>query len=249
MFSNAYIFRFASIMVILTAALLSATATLLKPFQDRNIAIEKKQAILSASNIHSTRHNAIELYDKYIVRELTVNLKGEIVGVHSPAENIKAEPRAFDINVRQMLRDIEDYRARRTLQEPLLPVFIVYRNGATEYVFPLHGRGLWGPVWGNIALGTDMNTIVGVSFDHRAETPGLGAEISTQEFEQQFVGKRIFDNDGNFVSVQILRGGVATGYHQVDALSGGTITCNGVSEMLQTGLENYIPFFEKYREL
>ncbi|HSW67800.1 MAG TPA: NADH:ubiquinone reductase (Na(+)-transporting) subunit C [Bacteroidales bacterium] len=249
MFSNAYIFRFASIMVIITATLLSAAAVLLKPFQDRNIAIEKMQAILSASNIPSNRQNAIELYNKYVVRELTINLRGEIVGIHSHVENVKTEPRAFNINIRQMLRDIEDYRANLTEHEPLLPVFVVNRNGITEYVFPLLGRGLWGPVWGNIALATDLNTIIGVSFDHRAETPGLGAEISTQEFEQQFIGKKIFDHQGNFVSVQILRGGVATGYHQVDALSGGTITCNGVSQMLQTGLENYIPFFQKHREL
>lgn len=249
MFSNSYIFRFATIMVVVVAAVLSSIALLLQPMQERNIRIEKMQDILLASNIQATSANAIELYNKHLVQELTVTLSGEIHSIYDGENFEQGDVRAFEINIRDMLRSISDYQAGRIQTEPLLPVFIMQApDGSKKYVFPVRGRGLWGPVWGNIALKEDLVTIAGAKFDHQSETPGLGAEINTSSFEDQFVNKRIFDDQGNFVSVKVVKG-VSVGDHQVDAISGGTITSDGVSEMIETGLEFYLPFIKSYKVL
>jgi Na+-transporting NADH:ubiquinone oxidoreductase subunit C len=249
MFSNSYIFRFASIMVITVAAVLSAIALLLKDRQDENIRIEKMQDILLASNISATSANAIDLYDKHLLQELAVSLSGEIKSIYTSQGFEQGDVRAFEINVREMQKQIQDFQSGRSQTEPLLPVFIMQSpDGTRKYVFPVRGRGLWGPIWGNIALKDDLVTIAGAKFDHQGETPGLGAEINTSPFEDQFVNKKIFDKQGNFVSVKVIKG-TAAGEHQVDAISGGTITSDGVSEMLETGLEIYLPFIKSYKVL
>ena len=110
----------------------------------------------------------------------------------------------------------------------------------------MRGVGLWGPIWGNIAFESDFNTIAGATFDHKGETPGLGAEINTSWFEDEFKGKTIFDEQGKFVSVNVVKGGAGENApHAVDAISGGTITSNGVKDMLLTGLDNYVPYIKK----
>lgn len=249
MFSNSYIFRFATIMVVAVAALLSAAALLLKPFQDNNIRIEKMQDILAASNIEATSDNAIGMYNEYILQELAVNLNGEVKSIYADNKFEMGDIRAFDINVREMQKQIEDFRSGKSQTEPLLPVFVMKADdGSKKYVFPVRGVGLWGPVWGNIALKEDLTTVAGVKFDHKGETPGLGAEISTAFFADEFIDKRIFDNQGNFVSVKVVKG-TAVGDHQVDAISGGTITSNGVSDMIYSGLEFYLPFIKTYKAL
>jgi Na+-transporting NADH:ubiquinone oxidoreductase subunit C len=249
MFSNSYIFRFASIMVIFVAALLSAAALLLKPMQDRNISIEKMQDILIASNIPANASNAIALYNENMVKELAVDLSGEVRAVYTSSGFEEGDVRAFDIKVNEMLKQIADFRSGKSNTEPLLPVFIIKASdGTNTYVFPVRGVGLWGPVWGYVALEEDLVTIAGANFDHKGETPGLGAQISTDDFADQFIGKRIFDSQGNFVSVKVIKG-VASGEHEVDAISGGTITSEGVSDMLYTGLENYLPFIKSLKVL
>jgi Na+-transporting NADH:ubiquinone oxidoreductase subunit C len=236
-------------MVIAVAAVLSAIALLLQPMQDRNIRIEKMQDILLASNISASSANAIELYNKHLVQELAVSLTGEIKSIYTSQGFEMGETRAFEINIKAMQKQLQDFQSGRSQTEPLLPVFVMQSpDGQRKYVFPVRGRGLWGPVWGNIALKDDLVTIAGAKFDHQGETPGLGAEINTSNFENQFVDKKIFDNQGNFVSVKVIKG-IAAGEHQVDAISGGTITSDGVSEMLETGLEIYLPFIKSYKVL
>ncbi|MDR0763690.1 MAG: NADH:ubiquinone reductase (Na(+)-transporting) subunit C [Bacteroidales bacterium] len=128
-------------------------------------------------------------------------------------------------------------------------VYIANVDSGRMYIFPLQGKGLWGPVWGFIALKGDMNTVVGITLDHKGETPGLGAQIATAEFQHQFKGKKIFDDKGNFVSITLVKGGVekflGNRIHAVDAISGGTLTSNGVTEMLFGSLRAYEPFMKK----
>lgn len=112
------------------------------------------------------------------------------------------------------------------------------------YILPVHGTGLWGPIWGYVAIKSDFNTIFGTTFDHKGETPGLGAEINTPEFCKQFEGKQIFNN-GEFVSILVVKGGAdPTAVNQVDAISGGTITSKAVEAMLQSNLAEYLSFFK-----
>ncbi|MDR2556170.1 MAG: NADH:ubiquinone reductase (Na(+)-transporting) subunit C [Bacteroidales bacterium] len=129
------------------------------------------------------------------------------------------------------------------------PVYIAQIASGNTYIFPLQGKGLWGPVWGFIALKEDMNTVVGITLDHKGETPGLGAQIATEGFQSQFKGKKIFDDKGNFMSITLVKGGVekfsGNRVHAVDAISGGTLTSNGVTEMLFSSLRVYEPFMKE----
>ncbi len=126
------------------------------------------------------------------------------------------------------------------------PVFVANIEGNTKYVLKLHGAGLWGGIGGYLALDADKNTIYGINFNHESETPGLGAEIVTEKFRSQFTGKHIRNAAGEVVSVAVLKAGkVAEGQEQVDALSGATITCDGVSTMIATNLAEYAEFLNE----
>jgi len=246
MYSNSYVFRYAAIMVILVAAVLSAVAMFLKPAQDRNVAIEKMRNILAAVNIETTAENAIELFDKYIIEEEALSPAGDVVGVYKNQKLEKGEIRPFEINLKEEL-----YKHSKN-QEFILPLYIADVNGKKLYIFPLQGRGLWGPVFGNLALEEDFNTVAGSMFGHDKETPGLGAEIQNTEFEVQFIGKKIFDENGKFTSIKVLKGAskILTPeqlIHGVDAISGGTITSNGVSEMIQSNMTNYLEYITKQK--
>jgi Na+-transporting NADH:ubiquinone oxidoreductase subunit C len=226
--SNTYTIFYAAIMVVLVAAILATVAMALKPLQKRNFEIEKKQNILASVNIESTTVNAEQLYAEKIVNEYVVNSKGEVV----EGEN------AFTT-------DLKVQRSKKP-EERLLPVFECQTPDGLKYIFPLYGAGLWGPIWGFVALNDDMNTIYGANFDHQGETPGLGAEISTPMFEDPFVGKKIFDESGTLVSIIVAKVGQnAPEEHKVDGISGGTITSKGLEKMLIDDFTTYQEFFKK----
>jgi Na+-transporting NADH:ubiquinone oxidoreductase subunit C len=233
--SNKYIFIYSSVMVILVAAALSFTAISLQPLQEKNIEIEKKQNILASVGEQATVENAQELYQKYIIASYCVNTKGEkIDGVD-----------AFNVNMAQEIIKPADQRN--------LPVYECLIDGNNYYIIPLRGKGLWGPIWGYFALDKDMNTIHGAVFDHKGETPGLGAEINKEWFQAPFKGKTIFDENGNFVSITVHKGGKGAALvagdtnHGVDAISGGTITSKGLQAMIKDCLEPYVTFFKSHK--
>lgn len=242
MFSNKYIYIYTTIMVVVVAALLALASIFLQPFQASNIEIEKMQNILSAAGIPSTSENAKSLYKESVVEELSVNSKGELVAKYnSTGELLEGSgQRAFDIDMKKALS---------MGQEGIFPVFIYNKDGKNLCIVPLQGKGLWGAIWGYISFASDMNTIVGAKFDHKGETPGLGAEISTDIFQKEFDGKQIFDEQNKFTSITVQKGGVRNykgdPIHAVDAISGGTITSAGVSDMLRDCLLHYLPYFEK----
>jgi len=127
------------------------------------------------------------------------------------------------------------------------PLFVYKGDKGKLYLTSIRGNGLWDKIWGYVAFGEDLNTVAGVSFGHAAETPGLGAEISDNpNFPAQFHGKQIME-DGNYVSVAVVKGGVKKPAHEVDGISGATITSNGVSEMFHKGLQPYLPYFESLK--
>lgn len=243
MYTNGYIFRYAAIMVIIAAAVLSTAAVLLKPFQEKNMAIEKMGGILESAKIDGiTTENTIQLFNEYVIEEIVVNKSGDVV--ESFKEGAKQDGKAFKINMKTEL-----YKKKKG-DNFELPIYVIEKDGVKTYVFPLRGTGLWGPVWGNIALSQDLNTVKGVTFDHKGETPGLGAEITTKSFTSQFAGKTIFDTKGNFKSIKVVKGGAKTlpsneQIHGVDAISGGTITSDAVSDMIANVFEGYLPYIQK----
>lgn len=251
--SNSYIFRFAIIMVVLVAAILTAVATLLKPMQEANKNAEKMQAILSSANINVERSEAIDTYKEQLLAEYTVSLDGEIVSTYKSGEESADDPnRAFNINMKKLLDKLKRYKKGDLSEAPDLPLYVLKSTeGDSLFIIPVRGKGLWGPIWGNIALKKDLNTVVGASFDHDGETPGLGAEINTDDFSNQFKGKKLFNEENEFVSIDVVKGGVENSSvppeHGVDAISGGTITSDGVSDMIEDVIKNYLPFIKKHK--
>ncbi|MDR1757723.1 MAG: NADH:ubiquinone reductase (Na(+)-transporting) subunit C [Bacteroidales bacterium] len=136
----------------------------------------------------------------------------------------------------------------KILSDTTRVIQITRYDGQVSYVIRLDGKGLWGPIWGYVCIAQDGNTVEGAIFDHKSETPGLGAEIAKDNFCQSFKGKLLFDENGNFVSVRVLKGGTANHninpLHGVDAITGGTITSKGVDKMLHDGLQKYVPFLQ-----
>lgn len=241
-FSNTYIFLYVSAVVIVTAALLSFIAEELRPLQQRNVEIEKKQDILRSvgraddpEKLDDKNAYIEDEFLTYINNSLVINHKGEVVEGRDAFEITK--------NLKAELAKPVDQRG--------LPLFLYTKaEGDVKYIIPLLGRGLWGQIWGYIALDNDFSSVYGAVFDHAKETPGLGAEINTRWFQEKFNGKQIFDNTGTFVSLQVVKGGASPdNIHGVDALSGGTITSKGLEEMVYDGLKPYEPYFKSQMKL
>ncbi len=257
-------------MVIIVAVLLSFVSMQLKPRQEKNEEVEQMKNILAAVNIQSTAQNAEVLFSKYIIDSYVINILGkkqknkESFGVDLKKETTKintinslksklTEPKkspfkkfmegfikSKKIDTRAINNEISNIR-----EEINLPVYICKKDTQKYYVFALRGKGLWGPIWGYISLKNDFNTVYGAYFDHKAETPGLGAEIKTQAFQDQFKEKMLFDTKGNFVSIKVMKGETSEGNpHGVDAISGGTITSKGVEKMLFDWLSAYNTFIK-----
>lgn len=231
---NSYSFVFAGIVVTIVTVLLSATSIGLKDRQLSNTQKEKKQGILYTIGVEVSRDEAEELFSKYI-KDQVLDYKG------GEDKNVKA----FDVDLAVELK--------KPKTEQKFPIYLAEKDGENYYIIPLRGDGLWDAIWGYIAIEKDINTVKGVYFDHKGETPGLGAEISTKIFQQQFVGKKIFDEKGNFVSISLVKGGIKIlpkekHVYAVDAISGGTITCDAVTKMLYTRMENYLPYLEKLKK-
>ncbi len=239
--SNTYIFVYSIVLVVVVAAVLSFTAFSLKDLQNANVANEKRQNILSSIDIQVEASEAKEAYKKYIKESFLVKPTGEtseylLVKNGQGFDTITA----FDIDMTKLYA--------QEASERNLPIFKAEKEGVTYLIIPLMGKGLWGPIWGYISLLGDINTVNGAVFDHQGETAGLGAEINKDKFELQFSGKKIFDEEGAFKSIRAIKGGASDGdVHGVDAISGGTITCNGVNDMIYTCLNGYVKYFESIK--
>lgn len=223
--SNLYIVLYSVVMVVIVAVLLSVTALSLQPRQKSNELDEKKTAILKSLGKVDEKGNAAVEYDKY-VNAYAVDAEGNVIdGIGQDA-------------VLEMLFDLKGAIANGT--------FPVFESVDGQYVFPVTGNGLWDVIWGYVALENNLNVVAGVVLDHKGETPGLGAEIATKKHQEQYKGKEIFKGD-KFVSIELVKGGAKDPLYQVDAITGGTKTSDGVTEMLKSGLENYLPFINAKR--
>ena len=227
---NSYTIIYAAVMVIVVALLLALVSSGLKETQTTNVKLDKKKQILSALQINLEDQDAAALYDQYIVKELVVNTKAEILS--------EVRGQAFDIDVvKETAKPLEDRK---------LPVYVAQMEGQIKYIIPLRGAGLWGPIWGYVALNDDKNTVFGTYFSHASETPGLGAEISLPKFQQEFVGKHILNDRNEFVSIAVMKAGQKSDtQEQVDGISGGTITSKGVEAMLLNSIGQYEAFLIK----
>ena len=213
--SNVYTIVYASVMVLLVAVALAFTSQALKSYQEENVANDKRQQILRSVNVAVMASEAKTKYDEVIKEAFIIDAEGK-----------KIEGDAFSAE----------------LSKGQHPVFVANIEGKTKYIMALHGAGLWGPMWGYVSVNEDKNSVFGVDFSHAGETPGLGAEIVKPAFCTPFVGKELFKG-GTFKSIAVVKPGKsAAGQDYVDGVSGGTITSQGVHNMLFDSLNGYVKF-------
>lgn len=235
--STNYILGFILAMTAIVAILLTGLREVTKAGAERNEAIFNKRAILMSVENYLGGKEVKQLSDAEVeeifqnqVEQRVLNMEGEEV------ENMMAE-------------DVEMAKERKKPEsERVLPLYI-YSDADTKekfYILSVRGNGLWDEIWGNIALKSDFETIAGAAFDHTGETPGLGAEIKDNpSFRNQFEGKKIYDADGDYTAVVVRKNGARNDRYEVDAISGATVTCDGVTEMLKRGIKYYQPYLEK----
>lgn len=243
--SNTYTVIYSIILVVVVAAVLAFTAITLQPLQDTNVKVETISKILSAVGLHdfkSTISNdeIMKTYSENIAEAVLVNSEGEVVGT------MNTEISNIEIKGNSDLKAQNDLMKKGDKESIQLPIYIFNVEGKKITAVPCYGAGLWGPVWGYIALEEDMNTVVGATFDHKGETPGLGAEIATDWFCNNFKGKKINNAENQFVSIKVVKGGAAEDdFNGVDAISGGTITSQALEKAIGMWLEAYVPYFSK----
>lgn len=215
--SNSYTIIYASIMVIIVAFLLAFVSSSLKERQDKNVELDKMKQILSALNVKDVE-DAEATYNQHIKSDLIIDLNGNVV----------SEKGGFELEAK----------------EDRLAVFVCNVNGSTKYILPLYGKGMWDAIGGYLCLNDDKQTIYGAFFSHKGETPGLGAEIATEKFQERFTGKTAISN-GEVKLAVVKNGKVKDSTCEVDGVSGGTVTSGCVSVMLQSYLEKYKNFLKK----
>lgn len=211
-------------MVVIVAFLLAFVSSTLKPMQDENVKLDKKKQILAALNVRGLDNDeSTKKYNEMIIADAIIDADGNTV-----AEGTQGgEDAGFKLNS-------ADYK------EGKLALYVCEVEGAKKYVVPVYGMGLWGPIWGYIAVNEDGKTIYGAYFNHEGETAGLGAEIKdSKAWQDKFVGKTIYDIEGTPVIKVLKANEVKDAACQVDAVTGATLTSNGVSDMLQEGFAKY----------
>lgn len=238
--SNVYTIIFAIVMVVVVGSLLAGFASGLKPMVKANEKNEKQQNILYAMGINDNEESGAATFitedvqaefDKYIKKQYVIE-----------GDKVTENPEAYLIDIKK-----EETKAKKDGYTRRLPVFVGEKDGEEIYVVPVRGKGLWDAIWGFIALDKSM-TIQGVYFDHKGETPGLGAEIKQRYFMDDFTGEKFLDGDA-FKGISVAKGNndpknIDKTDYEVDALAGATITGDGVAAMLKKDMKMYVPYFK-----
>lgn len=234
-------------MTIIVAFVLSLMVSGLKGVHSENESVYNKKGILSAvsdqlgKDVNVLSNAEVQnIFEKQIVQKV-INSKGEELTV----DQIKAASgvsTAVEVDLGK--------EARKPIEQRLLPVFVFTDANKKSYnILYVRGKGLWDEIWGYIALQDDWNTISGEAFDHKGETPGLGAEIKdNKSWYSMFTGKKLYNSKGDYTSISVVKGGVKDPTNQVDAISGATITGIGVDEMMKRGLKYYEPYIQKNKK-
>lgn len=228
--SNLYTVIYIIVLVVVVGTALAFTSMSLRDRQQANIDADKMRQILASVHIVPEKADIQADFARYVTRQFIVNEAGD-----------ETAGDAFAVNVAAQIKLPADRRE--------LPVYeCTLADGSVKYILPVYGAGLWGPIWGYVALDSDATTVYGAYFAHQGETPGLGSEIEKPAFQNQFAGKHIF-KDGHFAPVAVVKAGQkpAGDEDYVDGISGGTITSKGVGAMLDDCLSPYQNFLNKLR--
>ena len=226
--SNTYTIVYSTVIVVVVAFLLAFVFQALKPAQDANVALDKKKQILNALNIRDLSDaEAAQKYNQVITADEIIDTNARVIDKGTKG----GEKAGFKLN-------------SQDAKNGKLALFVCNVNGETKYVMPVYGMGLWGPISGFIALNADKNTVYGAYFNHESETAGLGAEIKdNRAWQEKFQNKKVSEGDGKIdLSVQKK---VTDPTTQVEAVTGATLTSNGVTNMLHDGLGAYVKFLNQ----
>lgn len=231
---NSYTIGFSIIMATVVGAILAFATIRLKSFQDDNKTREKIQNILNSVGMKVSMDEAGKTYQKYVKQALVLNARGQV---------LEGE-RAFDTDIAAEMK--------KAPKEQKMPLYVAEKDQDRYYIMPLYGAGLWGPIWGYVALDQELK-IAGIVLDHKSETPGLGAEITQDFFVEPFKGEHIFDASGYYQGVKVIKGASDPGNankkdNQVDGISGATKTGDGISEMLVRGIKFYLPYLQTLKK-
>ncbi len=263
--SNVYTVVFAVFMVAIVGGILAFLFVQMSPIIKANQQNEKKQNILQAIGINETggdnysRKDAQRDFYKYVKERITLSYDGTVIAKRTEEDSIdpKDPLDAFNIDIRKEYKLYVKKILKATKGDPAkraakfgaedrihYPLFVCEKEDSTFYVIPAVGTGLWDDVWGYIGLNSDCNTINGAVFDHKGETPGLGSKITEDWFQDQFIGKEIKKDNGEWTSIEVQKPGNDKNEHQVDGISGATFTGVGVAEMLERAFVVYQKFFD-----
>ena len=226
--SNSYTIVYAAVLVVIVAFLLAFVFQALRPAQEANVALDKQKQILYSLNIRGLQDQAAAAkYKEVVTADEIIDANGNVVDKGSKGGTAAG----FKLNS-------GDFKAGK------LAVYVCSVNGQTKYVIPVYGMGLWGPISGYIALNDDKSTIYGAYFNHESETAGLGAESKdNQKWQEQFQGKKLFKGaDRNAIAISVLKKRDSNDPNSVDAVTGATLTSNGVTDMLHDCLGQYVKF-------
>ncbi len=226
--SNTYTMLYATGVVVIVAFLLAFAYAALKDRSDANERIDKKQQILAALNIRNLDKSDVETkYKEVVMQDKVVDAQGNVKD-----EGADKDKAGFTID-------------RKDIGADNLPIYICEVDGKKKFVLPMVGKGLWGGIWGFVALDDDGQTVFGSYFSHESETAGLGSLIKEQKFQDAFVGKQAYSADGNAALKVVKSGAVQDAEHEVDGITGATLTSNGVRDMITEYLSLYKTYLSK----
>lgn len=230
--SNVYTIVYIIVLVVVVGAALALTSMALKDKQQANADADKMRQILASVRITPDAASMRAEFNRYITEQIVVDEAGQIIGNDAFAVNVEAE-------------------SKLPAEKRKLPIYVcTLADGMKKYIIPVYGAGLWGPIWGYVAIDSDGSTIYGAYFAHQGETPGLGAEIEKPAFSDQFHDKVLF-KDGKFLPIAVVKAGQKPigDEDYVDGISGGTITSKGVGAMLSNCLSPYKSFLSNLSSL
>jgi len=241
--SNLYIILFSAVLTIVIGGVMSSASIILKPAQDKQVELDTKRKILGAvMDISSIKdpNEILKIYNQK-VSSIVIDFNGNEVKVDSKGIALEAEK----VNIQK------NYKFKP--EDRVYPVFMFKGDDSGEisaYIFPMFGNGLWDWISGYMAVDKDLNTVKGIAFDHKQETPGLGARITEVNVQNRYVGKRIFSESGQFMSITMVKGegNSSLSAHQVDGMSGATMTAKGVNSMISNYLKCYDAFINKRKK-
>jgi Na+-transporting NADH:ubiquinone oxidoreductase subunit C len=241
---NSYTVIFSIIMVVVVGSILAGFANGLKPQIKANERFEKQQNILFAMGVNENDgpNDVIFVPTDRVEAEFSKYIKSQYV---IEGDKVTEDDQAYLIDIKKEANKAKDPNYTRKL-----PIFVGEKDGETIYVVPVRGKGLWDAIWGFVAMDATM-TVKGVYFDHKGETPGLGAEIKQRYFMDDFTGESFLDG-GAFEGITVAKGNndpknEDTTDNEVDALAGATITGDGVTAMLKKDIRMYVPYFKSLK--